>query len=499
VAISYFKKYRGHAPGLRNPHLWIIVILFVFLTVSHFTEILSRIPLFAEISLPAVLELTRHSLERFLYLLLVLYAGWTLGLVGGAAVWLSSAAAMLLRTFLLSANFRDAVLESLSALAIAALAIMLIATYRQTRRQRDKIRKTVKDMKLARQDYEELFTNASDAIWVHSLDGAITLVNKTCEKLTGYPVSELPGKNVRDFLTPETLFIARQVKDKLLRGEMMEHRYEQRLIKKDGSEAIMQLTTRLIVSDGKPQAFHNMARDITEERRLQDNLEFYLRQVLQAQEEERKRLARELHDSTSQRILLLTHGIDNVTNKAERYSPPELKNELGRLYELSQQIYQNVKRYAQALRPSILDDLGLVSAIKWLAQETHNLSGIEIEVNTDILPPLSPEAQLVLFRIVQQALNNIYRHSEASEATVTMQRQGDEIRVTITDDGKGFKLPQQLSEFASQGKLGLTGMAERVQLIGGKLEVNSQEGKGTTVIVTVPTELRASGSSTQNS
>jgi PAS domain S-box-containing protein len=495
VAISYFRKYRGQAPGLKNPHLWIIIVLFVFLTVSHFTEILSQIPLFTKISLPAVLELTHHSLERFLYLLLMLYAGWTLGLVKGAAVWLSSAVAMLLRSFLVSPNFRDALLESLSALVIGALAIMLIATYRQTKRQREKIRKTVKDMKLARQDYEELFTNASDAIWVHNLEGVITLVNKACEKLTGYPVSELPGKNVREFLTPETLFIARQVKDKLLRGETMEHRYEQRLIKKDGSEAIMQLTTRLIVSDGKPQAFHNMARDVTEERRLQHNLEFYLRQVLQAQEEERKRLARELHDDASQQILLLTHGIDNIAYKAERYSSQELRNELGRLYELSQQTYQNIKHYAQALRPSILDDLGLVAAIKWLAEEIQKISGIEIHVNTDIMPLLSPETQLVLFRIVQEALNNVHRHSGASEASVKVECHRDEIRVTISDNGKGFKLPPQLSEFASQGKLGLTGMAERVQLIGGKLEVSSQEGKETTIVVRVPTELYAGSSS----
>jgi two-component system sensor histidine kinase DegS len=493
VAISYFKRYRGHAPGLRNPHLWIIVILLVFLTVSHFTEILSQIPLFAGIPLPAVLELTHHTLERLFYLLLVLYAGWTLGLVGGAAVWLSSAVAMLLRAFLISSDLRDAILESLSVLAIGALAIILMATYRQTRRQREKIRKTVRDMKLARQDYEELFTNASDAIWVHSLDGAITLVNKACEKLTGYPVSELPGKDVREFLTPATLFIARQVKDKLLRGEMMEHRYEQRLIKKDGSEAIMQLTTRLILSDGKPQAFHNMARDITEERRLQHNLEFYLRQVLQAQEEERKRLARELHDDASQQILLLTHGIDNVASKTEKYSPQELRNQLGRLYELSQQTYQGIKRYAQALRPSILDDLGLVAAIKWLGEETHRLSGIEVEVNIDVIPPLSPETQLVLFRIVQEALNNVYRHSGASEATVAVQCQGNEVRVTISDDGRGFELPQQLSEFAAQGKLGLTGMGERVQLIGGRLEVSSRRGQGTTVMVRVPAKLYAAG------
>lgn len=491
MGISYLRKYRDKAPGLKNPHLWLIIVLFVFLTISHFTQLLSQIPFLSQISLPAILELSRHSLERFLYLLLMLYAGWTLGIIGGVAVWLSSAVAMLLRTFLISPNFRDALLETLSALIIGALAIILIATYRQNKKQRAKLRKTVGDMKLARQNYEELFTNASDAIWVHDLEGNITLVNKACEKLSGYPISELPGKNVREFLTPETLSIARQVKDKLLRGETMEHRYEQRLIKKDGSEAIMQLTTRLIVSDGKPQAFQNLARDVTEERKLRDNLQFYLRQVLQAQEEERKRLARELHDDASQQILLLTHGIDNIAYKAERYSPYELRNELGKLYELSQQTYQNIKHYAQALRPSILDDLGLVAAIKWLAEEIQKISGIAIQVKTDTVPPLPPETQLVLFRIVQESLNNIHRHSGASEASITVECQGAEIRMTISDNGKGFELPRQLSDFASRGKLGLTGMAERARLIGGEIKVDSQIGKGTTIIVKVPTKFHS--------
>jgi len=445
--------------------------------------------------MPAALELSRHSLERLFYLLLILYASWTLGVIGSAAVWLSSAVAMLLRTFFISTDLRDALLESLAILVIGALAITLMVAYRQNKRQREKLRKTVKDMKLARQNYEELFTNASDAIWVHNLEGNITLVNKACEKLTGYPVSELIGKDVLEFLTPETLSIARQVKDKLLRGEAMEHRYEQRLIKKDGAEAIVQLATRIIISGGKPQSFQNMARDITEERKLQDNLQFYLRQVLQAQEEERKRLARELHDDTSQQILLLTHGVDNIASKADHYLPKELRNELEKLYELSKQTYQGIKRYAQALRPGILDDLGLVPAIKWLAQELNNLAGIEVQVRIGAIPSLAQETQLVLFRIVQEALNNIHRHSGASEASIMVECQGAEIRVTINDNGRGFKLPRQLSEFAGQGKLGLTGMEERVQLIGGELEVSSQEGKGTTIIVKAPTKLYNQGDS----
>jgi len=445
--------------------------------------------------MPAALELSRHSLERLFYLLLILYASWTLGVIGSAAVWLSSAVAMLLRTFFISTDLRDALLESLAILVIGALAITLMVAYRQNKRQREKLRKTVKDMKLARQNYEELFTNASDAIWVHNLEGNITLVNKACEKLTGYPVSELIGKDVLEFLTPETLSIARQVKDKLLRGEAMEHRYEQRLIKKDGTEAIVQLATRIIISGGKPQSFQNMARDITEERKLQDNLQFYLRQVLQAQEEERKRLARELHDDTSQQILLLTHGVDNIASKADHYLPKELRNELEKLYELSKQTYQGIKRYAQALRPGILDDLGLVPAIKWLAQELNNLAGIEVQVRIGAIPSLAQETQLVLFRIVQEALNNIHRHSGASEASIMVECQGAEVRVTINDNGRGFKLPPQLSEFAGQGKLGLTGMEERVQLIGGELEVSSQIGKGTKIIVKAPTKLYNQGDS----
>jgi len=369
------------------------------------------------------------------------------------------------------------------------LAITLMAAYHQNKRQQEKLEKAMKDVELAWQNYEELFANASDAIWIHDIEGNIILANKACEKLTGYSVSELTSKNVRGFLTPKALPLARQVRDRLLRGEAMEHRYEQRSIKKDGSEAIIQLATRLIVSDGKPKAFQNMARDITEERRLQDNLQFYLRQVLQAQEEERKRLARELHDDASQQILLLMHGVDNLASKAERYLPQELRNELEKLYELSQQTYQGIKHYAQALRPGILDDLGLVAAIKWLAEEIHNFSGIEIQVKTDAVPPLPPETQLVLFRIVQEALNNVHRHSGASEASITVECQEAEVRVTISDNGKGFALPRQLSDFASQGKLGLTGMAERARLIGGKLEVSSQKGKGTKIIVKAPTKL----------
>jgi len=419
----------------------------------------------------------------------MLYAGWTLGLIGSGVVWLASSTAMLLRTFLISPNFRDALVESLSSLIIGALAITLMEAYHQNKRRQESSEKAMRDLESSRRTLDEVFANISDAIWVHDMSGTVTFANKACEKLTGRPVPELINKNVRDFMTLDALTLARQVKDRLMRGEAVEHRYEQRLIKRDGSEAIMQLATHIITSDGKPVAFQNLARDITEERKLRDNLQFYLRKVLQAQEEERKRLARELHDDASQQILLLTHDIDNITSKVDHYRPQELRNELEKLYELSQQIYQGIKRYAQALRPGILDDLGLVPAFQWLAEETHTFSGIKIQVTVAAIPLLPPETQLVLFRIVQEALNNIQRHSGASQASITMECEATEVRVTITDNGKGFELPSQLSDFASQGKLGLTGMAERAHLIGGELEVSSQKGRGTTIVIKAPLKL----------
>ena len=350
-----------------------------------------------------------------------------------------------------------------------------------------KIKKAMENLELSRQDYEELFINASDAIWIQDMMGNITLVNKASEKLTGYPASELMSRNVDEFLSPEALVLAKEVKTRLLSGEAMDERYEQQIIRKDGSEAIIQLATRLIVAGGKPQAFQHMARDITEEKKLRDYLQFYIK----AQEDERKYLAHELHDDTLQLTLLLSRRIDNLASKASNYLPPALRNEFEGLYELSQQTYQGLKRYAQALRPRILDDLGLVPALKWLAQESTNLAEIKVQVKTDAIPPLPSETQLVLFRIAQEALRNIHRHSEASEADITLEYQEDEdkVKMTITDNGQGFELPKYLSDFVRQGKLGLTGMTERIQLVGGELEVASQIGKGTKIVVETPTKL----------
>jgi signal transduction histidine kinase len=243
----------------------------------------------------------------------------------------------------------------------------------------------------------------------------------------------------------------------------------------------------LITADGKPVGFENIGRDVTDERKMQDNLRFYLKQVLQAQEEERKRLSRELHDDAGQSLLLLIHRLDALASDPKNKLAKPAKDKIARLHGLAVKILDGLRRYAQELRPAILDHMGLVAALGWMAENVNREQGAKVIVEVcGTECELSPEARLVLFRIAQEALNNVKRHSEATTAVVKLEYEPQKIILTITDDGKGFELPERLSDLASIGKLGLTGMEERARLLGGTLQVQSKPGEGTTVTAELP-------------
>jgi PAS domain S-box-containing protein len=342
-------------------------------------------------------------------------------------------------------------------------------------------------LRVSEAKYRELFQDASDAIIIHDMEGNVTDANKACEKLLGYSVDELVSKKASNFLQDDALGLARQIRKKLLSGERIEQRYEQHLQRRDGSEAIIELASRLITADGKPIGFENIGRDVTDERKMRDNLRFYLKQVLQAQEEERKRISRELHDDAGQSLLLLMHRLDALASDPANRLSKQAKDKVTRLHRLAVKILDGLRRYAQELRPAILDHMGLVAALGWMAEnlERDRRTKVIVEVRGTECE-LSPEAKLVLFRIAQEALNNVKRHSDATKAVVKLEYEPQKIIMTITDNGKGFEPPERLSDLASIGKLGLTGMEERARLLGGTLRVQSMPGEGTAVTVELP-------------
>ena len=220
---------------------------------------------------------------------------------------------------------------------------------------------------------------------------------------------------------------------------------------------------------------------------MQENLRFYLQQITRAQEEERKRIARDLHDETAQALYAVNRQVDNFMRSGLR----EGADAGAFCRDLSRQIVDilyGVRRFNQDLRPPMLDDLGLVATLRWLVSELKEKRGLTADLRVlGTERRLSAEAELTMFRIVQEALRNVEKHAHASRVDVELEFGEGKSRVTIRDDGQGFDLRGSLAELPRMGKLGLAGMEERVRLLGGTLTLESQPGEGTSVVVEVPT------------
>lgn len=350
----------------------------------------------------------------------------------------------------------------------------------------EKERLVTQRLAASERSYRGLFENAHDAIWVHDLQGNYTVANEASEGVTGYSVEELNKMNVMDFLSEKGLDLAREVRRKLLANEPLEQPYEQRMTRRDGTEAILKVTTSLVVEDGKVTGFHHIARDVTEEMRLKENLDLYLSQVTKAQEEERKRIARELHDDTIQSLVVLSRRLEDAAASGKGL-PDDKRILLENLRQQTTSIMDGVRRLTQDLRPSTLDRLGLLPGLEWLANDMSRYSGITTKVKVvGEGRRLPPDVELMLFRIAQEGLRNVWRHSQATEVEVTAEFCDKKVVVTIKDNGKGFSVPGTVGDLTRDGKLGLTGMHERARLVGGSVTLHSELGKGTTIVVEVP-------------
>jgi len=360
----------------------------------------------------------------------------------------------------------------------------------------------MEQLRSSERSYRELFESAHDAIWIHDLKGNILAANEAAARLIGFSTEEVPGEflsynsekmlrevfplNVRSFLSEEDLPLAREVREKLLQGQALEQPYEQRILRRDGTVATVMMTTNLVVPQGKPVAFQNIARDITKEREMQENMRLYIQQITRAQEEERSRIARELHDSTAQELIALLHQVEGLLRSKGKLPRSEAKA-LRKVYEQIKEVLQEVRYFGRDLRPSILDDLGLHAALEWLVdqlQAEHN-----VECNFQVLGEerrLSTEAEVMIFRIVQEAMRNIGKHSRASRAEIAVKFEPGETTIMVADNGVGFQVSESVGDLTRAGKLGLAGMQERARLLGGSLSVQSEPGKGTTIVVRAP-------------
>ena len=203
-----------------------------------------------------------------------------------------------------------------------------------------------------------------------------------------------------------------------------------------------------------------------------------VRRVVDAQESERRRLALELHDETGQALTSILLGVSSI-RAAD--SDEEAERAEADVRSLVVQALQDVRALAVELRPAALDDFGLVPALERLGETFSERSGIETVVQADVKERLSPEVEITLYRVVQEALTNVVKHSGAKHVSIVISNREGRVAATIDDDGRGFE-----SAEVREDALGLLGMRERLALVGGTLEVESSAGSGTTIAAQVP-------------
>ncbi len=210
-----------------------------------------------------------------------------------------------------------------------------------------------------------------------------------------------------------------------------------------------------------------------------------LEKVIRAQEEERQRIARELHDETSQALTSFMVGL-KVLEGAENIA--EARQRATELRRIAAGVLENVRSLALELRPSVLDDMGLIPALERYTHDYSRKFGIAVDFHTVGFDGmrLRPQVETALYRIVQEALTNVARHAQAETVSVLLERKANRLVVIVEDDGKGFDVERLLRSGSPEEKLGLFGMRERASLIGGELTIESSPGAGTTVFVEVP-------------
>ena len=222
----------------------------------------------------------------------------------------------------------------------------------------------------------------------------------------------------------------------------------------------------------------HMARKV---KAAQQSLHSYIGAITAGQEEERRRLARELHDDTIQSLIALKQRVQlaQLAMKDGHSEEP-----LTEVVSLTEQTIENVRRQTRALRPIYLEDLGLVTALEMLARETSQAVNIPVEFQRQGLEKrLNPNVELALYRMAQEALNNVSRHAQASQAYLNISFTPQEVTLQVSDNGKGFDVPKSPAEFAPGGHFGLLGLYERAELIGARLEIHSSPGQGSQVTV----------------
>ncbi len=343
------------------------------------------------------------------------------------------------------------------------------------------------------EEKRRLIMNAAlDAIIMIDTQGRITFWNPQAEKIFGWKENDIMGKRLSETIIPDKYRERHEngLKHYLQTGEgpVLNKLIEITSLNSDGKEFPIELSI-IPVEQGDEKFFCAFIRDISGRKRAEEKLKQSHEELRQLtshlqniREEERTNIAREVHDELGQQITCIKMDVSWLLKRIKTEDAQE-KEKIRAIPELLDHTSKTVRKIATELRPSILDDFGLIEALEWQSGEFEKRSGIKIKFHSEVRDvPIGQRIATSLFRIYQESLTNVARHANATEVLAKISLQDDELVLTISDNGKGF----DVTSSGHKKTLGLLGMRERTVMIGGKYEIVSMPGKGTTITVMVP-------------
>ena len=340
-----------------------------------------------------------------------------------------------------------------------------------------------------------IVSSTDDAIVSKTLDGVVTSWNGGAERLFGYTADEMIGQSITTLFPPDRLAEEAEILRRLTAGDLLDH-FETVRLRKNGSPIDVSLTlSPLKDADGNVVGVSKIARDITVRKNMERTLTESLarlreatRRLTTAEERERRRIARELHDEFGQALTSLNFNLAEVTRQLARIKESDarhvLQGKIDSMRETINRLTQSVRATASALRPAVIDDLGLTAGLEWLADWFHNHTGRRCTVTIDQAcreTPFGFELTSTIFRSAQELLTNVARHADASAAWMELSAEPDGIKLLVKDDGRGLPL-----KWDKPQSYGLRGLRERAELLGGTVTMNGKPGKGTVVTVRIP-------------
>ena len=341
--------------------------------------------------------------------------------------------------------------------------------------------------------YSALVEGSLTGVYIEQ-DGKIEFANEKFAQIYGYTIQGITGIQSHSLVHPDDSEMVQDIRRKRLSGKGALSEYEARGLTKDGNTIWVMRRNALMRYRGRQATLGNVV-DITRQKRIEEalrksekGLRLLSSQLFSAEENERKRIAQELHDSIGQSLSAIKFKVESAMNQRDKGTGMGATSSLESVVLLVQETLKEVRRIVMDLRPSTLDDLGIIPTVRWFCREFQSTyHDIRIDQDIGILEDDVPDLiKTVIYRVLQEALNNVAKHSQADFVRFSLRKRNGRIEMGIEDNGQGFDQEFTASLEGPRRGFGLASMRERTELLGGSFSIISSEGAGTVIRASWP-------------